>query len=142
MQFTPLFCSKTQQFSANQALSITNPPTHRPPPIALFGHGEGGLVAMHAAALEPRISATILSGYFQGHQPLFATEPLYRNVQNYLTKFDDAGKSTNNLPLLVMHRSSLTVCLWYRDELADLTESDRGARGGPGGERSAAAATR
>lgn len=50
-----------------------------PLPTGLFGFGEGGLIAMHAAALEPRIRATVVSGYFQGHQELFASEPLYRN---------------------------------------------------------------
>ena len=48
-------------------------------PTGLFGFGEGGLIAMHSAALEPRIRCTVVSGYFQGHQELLAREPLYRN---------------------------------------------------------------
>jgi hypothetical protein len=54
-------------------------PSSPPLPIGLFGFGEGGLVALNAAALEPRIRCTVISGYFQGHHDLLPTEPLYRN---------------------------------------------------------------
>jgi cephalosporin-C deacetylase-like acetyl esterase len=57
--------------------------------IAVAGCGEGGLVALHAAALEPRIAATVVGGYFGSHQRLYR-EPIYRNVFGLLRDFDCA----------------------------------------------------
>ena len=34
-------------------------------PIGLAGYGEGGLIALYSAALDPRVQATLVSGYFQ-----------------------------------------------------------------------------
>jgi cephalosporin-C deacetylase-like acetyl esterase len=41
-----------------------------PLPVGVFGYGEGGLLAFYAAALDPRIRATAVSGYFQSRQEL------------------------------------------------------------------------
>ena len=58
-------------------------------PIALAGYGEGGLLALHAAALDPRVRAVLVSGYFGSRQHLWE-EPIYRNVFGLLTEFGDA----------------------------------------------------
>jgi dienelactone hydrolase len=57
--------------------------------IGVFGYGEGGLLALYAAALDPRIQATCTSGYFHSRQDLWQ-EPIYRNVFALLTEFGDA----------------------------------------------------
>ncbi|MHA3772834.1 dienelactone hydrolase family protein [Verrucomicrobiota bacterium sgz303538] len=57
--------------------------------IAVAGYGEGGLLALHCAALDERISATVLSGYFGPRERVFA-EPLYRNLFGQLRSFGDA----------------------------------------------------
>jgi dienelactone hydrolase len=57
--------------------------------IGVIGYGEGGLIAMYAAALEPRIDATAVCGYFQSRQGLWQ-EPVYRNVWGLLREFGDA----------------------------------------------------
>jgi dienelactone hydrolase len=57
--------------------------------IGLAGHAEGGLVALAAAALDPRIQATLVSGYFDSRQRVW-TEPIYRNVFGLLREFGDA----------------------------------------------------
>ena len=57
--------------------------------IGVAGVGEGGLLALYAAALEPRIDATLVSGYFQERLGLWK-EPIYRNVWRLLTEFGDA----------------------------------------------------
>lgn len=59
------------------------------PPVGLIGYGEGGLLALHAAALDPRIRATAVSGYFGPRQGLWQ-EPIYRNVFGLLEEFGDA----------------------------------------------------
>ena len=58
-------------------------------PIGVAGYGEGGLIAFMAAALDPRISACLVSGYFDEREQLYQ-EPLYRNVFGQLTEFGDA----------------------------------------------------
>lgn len=57
--------------------------------VAVFGYGEGGLVALYAAACDPRISAACVSGYFDNRQNLWQ-EPIYRNVWSLLDEFGDA----------------------------------------------------
>jgi len=58
-------------------------------PIGVAGAGEGGLVAFYAAAIDTRIDATLVSGYFQEREGLWQ-EPIYRNVWRLLTEFGDA----------------------------------------------------
>jgi cephalosporin-C deacetylase-like acetyl esterase len=58
-------------------------------PIIVWGHGEGGLLAMHAAALDPRIDICIVSGYFQERENVWR-EPIYRNVWRQLAEFGDS----------------------------------------------------
>ncbi len=59
------------------------------PPIAVAGHGEGGLLALYAAALDWRIRGAVVSGYFQEREGLWQ-EPIYRNVWGLLKEFGDA----------------------------------------------------
>ena len=58
-------------------------------PIAVVGVGEGGLLALHAAAVDPRIDTALVSGYFQSRERVWE-EPIYRNVWSLLTEFGDA----------------------------------------------------
>jgi dienelactone hydrolase len=61
----------------------------RKAPIGVVGYGEGGLLALHAAALDPRIDAALVSGYFGSRQNVWQ-EPIYRNVFGLLDQFGDA----------------------------------------------------
>jgi dienelactone hydrolase len=58
-------------------------------PIGVTGVGEGGLLALYAAALDTRIDAALVSGYFQSRERIWE-EPIYRNVWALLTEFGDA----------------------------------------------------
>src|SRR4051812_21568746 len=58
-------------------------------PVGVFGYGEGGLLALHAAALDTRINVTAVSGYV-GPRDAVWDEPIYRNVWAQLTEFDDS----------------------------------------------------
>ncbi len=62
---------------------------HRNEQIGVAGYGEGGLIAMYAAAVDPRIDAALVSGYFKSRQRTWR-EPLYRNVWGLLAEFGDA----------------------------------------------------
>jgi dienelactone hydrolase len=63
--------------------------SHSDLPVGIMGYGEGGLLALYAAAVDERIGAAAISGYFRGREGLFA-EPIYRNVFGLLSDFGDA----------------------------------------------------
>ena len=58
-------------------------------PVGLFGHGEGGLLAFYAGALDARIGAVSVSGFFQPREDLWR-QPIYRNLFGLLRAFGDA----------------------------------------------------
>jgi dienelactone hydrolase len=58
-------------------------------PIGVIGHGEGGLLALFSSALDTRVDATVVSGYFDSRQNVWQ-EPIYRNVFGLLDQFGDA----------------------------------------------------
>lgn len=57
--------------------------------IGVVGWGEGGLLALCAGALDPRIDAVGVSGYFASRQDTWR-EPVDRNVFGLLEQFGDA----------------------------------------------------
>ena len=58
-------------------------------PIGVAGYGEGGRIALYAAALDSRIQSTWVSGYFDSRQKTW-TEPADRMVWSLLKEFGDA----------------------------------------------------
>jgi dienelactone hydrolase len=58
-------------------------------PIGVMGWGEGGLLALDAGALDTRIDAVAVSGYFDNRQETWR-EPIDRNVFGLLEEFGDA----------------------------------------------------
>lgn len=75
-------------------------------PVAVAGYAEGGLLALHAAALDTRISAALVSGYFDSRQGLWR-EPIYRNLFGILREFGDAELASLVHPraLIIEHSS-------------------------------------
>jgi dienelactone hydrolase len=57
--------------------------------IGVAGYGEGGLLALYAGALDPRIDAVLSSGYF-GPRENNWEQPLDRNVFGLLEQFGDS----------------------------------------------------
>jgi putative membrane-bound dehydrogenase-like protein len=79
---------------------------HRPDktaPIAVLGAGEGGLLALYAGAVDPRIDVTWVGGYFESRQKAWE-EPIYRNVFGLLREFGDA-----EIASLIAPRTLLTA---------------------------------
>lgn len=58
-------------------------------PIGVMGYGEGGLLALFSAALDQRIDAAVISGYFQNRDGLWQ-EPIYRDIWGFVREFGDA----------------------------------------------------
>lgn len=81
------------------------PAGNRAQPIGVAGYGEGGLIAFYAAALDERIDAALVSGYFNARERVW-DEPIYRNVFRLLTEFGDAEIASLVAPrLLVIEHS-------------------------------------
>ena len=58
-------------------------------PIGMIGWGEGGLITQYAAAVDTRIDAACVSGYFDSRQNIWQ-EPIDRNLFGLLEQFGDA----------------------------------------------------
>ena len=58
-------------------------------PIVVAGVSEGGLLALYSAAIDSRIDAAIVSGYFDQREGVWK-EPIYRNVWGLLKHHGDA----------------------------------------------------
>ncbi|GEP44304.1 alpha/beta hydrolase family protein [Brevifollis gellanilyticus] len=60
-----------------------------PAPVLVAGVGEGGMLALYAAAIDERIDCVYSAGYFAPREGVWA-EPIYRNVFGLLRDFGDA----------------------------------------------------
>lgn len=72
----------------------------RPDPttkVGVVGYGEGGLIALHVAALNPENHVSLVSGYLGRRESLWS-EPIDRNVHGLLATFGDAELATLALP--------------------------------------------
>ena len=78
--------------------------------IGVAGQGEGGLIALYAAAVDPRIDSCLVSGYFSARERIWQ-EPIYRNVWALLTEFGDAeiGSLVLPRPLVIEHSEAPRV---------------------------------
>lgn len=73
--------------------------------IAMVGYGDGGMLAMYAAAVDPRIDATLVSGCFAPREQLWQ-EPIDRNVFGLLEQFGGAELATLVAPRRLVIQAS------------------------------------
>lgn len=87
-----------------------NTKTPDPVPIGLIGYNEGGLLALHTAALNPRVHSTLVSGYFNARNQVWK-EPIYRNIFGQLNQLGDAELATLISPstLVIEHAAIPTI---------------------------------
>jgi dienelactone hydrolase len=78
--------------------------------VGVAGYDEGGLLAFYAAAVDTRIDAVMVSGYFNSRQKVW-DEPVYRNVWALLTEFGDAEIASLIAPrsIVIEHSNVPTV---------------------------------
>src|SRR5690606_29936862 len=57
--------------------------------VGIVGYNEGAMLAFYTAAVDTRIKAALVSGYFNSREKTW-NEPLYRNIWGQLTEFGDA----------------------------------------------------
>ncbi|GJM28280.1 MAG: hypothetical protein DHS20C17_09150 [Cyclobacteriaceae bacterium] len=77
-------------------------------PIGVAGHGEGGLLALYASAIDTRIASTLVSGYFNTREHLWE-EPIYRNVFGLLQYFGDAELAVMSWPRTLVIEQSQSI---------------------------------
>ncbi len=78
----------------NQKSKIENPK------IGMIGYGEGGMLALYAAAIDTRIDVSLVSGYFDDRNNIWQ-QPVDRNVFGLLEQFGDAELATMIRQLVV-----------------------------------------
>ena len=76
-------------YEVQKVLSLVDWMSLADAPMGVIGYGEGGLIALYSAAVDTRIQAAAVSGYFQSRQEVWR-EPIYRNVWGLLHEFGDA----------------------------------------------------
>jgi dienelactone hydrolase len=76
-------------------------------PMGVMGYGEGGMIALYSAAIDRRIDAACVSGYFTSRQDLWS-EPIYRNVFGLLSEFGDAEIATMVVPRALVVEACLS----------------------------------
>lgn len=96
-------------------------------PITVWGIGEGGLLALYAAAIDPRIDACVVSGYFQERENAWK-EPIYRNVWRLLAEFGDADLAS----LIAPRKLIIEACAAPQVDGPPLTKEGRGKQAAPG----------
>jgi dienelactone hydrolase len=70
------------------------------PKIGVIGWGEGGMLALYAGALDTRIHAVCVSGYFGDRRHIWE-EPIDRNVFALLDEFGDAELAAMIMPRFI-----------------------------------------
>ena len=79
-------------------------------PLGIAGYAEGAQTAFYTAAVDPRFTAALVSGYFDSRQAVWS-EPIYRNIWGLLREFGDAEIAGLVLPrtLVLEHSAAPTV---------------------------------
>jgi dienelactone hydrolase len=90
--------------------------------IGIIGYGEGGLLALHAAAIDPRIDVTLISGYFNSSEVIWS-EPIYRNVWRRSLSLGNAEVAALIMPrpLLIEH-SEFPLIKGHKGDLSTPTK--------------------
>jgi dienelactone hydrolase len=73
--------------------------------IGVAGYGEGGMIAFYAGAVDERIDATLVSGYFERRQDIWA-QPITRQVFGLLREYGDAELGSMIAPRTLLIEAS------------------------------------
>jgi len=104
--------------------------------VGIGGYGEGALVAFYTAAIDPRIDAALISGYFDSRQKVWS-EPIYRNVWGLLQEFGDAEIASLILPRTLILEHTQTPLVenqkgeWHTPEFASVKREAERIECGP-----------
>ena len=80
--------------------------------VGIIGYGDGGMIAMYAGALDVRIAATQVAGYFGQREKLWE-EPIDRNVWDRVREFGDAEIAAMiQLPRIFVDNHAMVSPIW------------------------------
>jgi len=80
--------------------------------VGIIGYGDGGMIAMYAGALDVRIAATQVAGYFGQREKLWE-EPIDRNVWDRVREFGDAEIAAMiQLPRIFVDNHAMVIPIW------------------------------
>ena len=86
-------------------------------PLAVAGYGDGGMLAFYAAALDTRIDAALVSGFFDSRENAWA-EPIDRNIWSLLKRFGNAEVASLILPrTLILEHSGIPAITAQKGDL-------------------------
>jgi cephalosporin-C deacetylase-like acetyl esterase len=74
-------------------------------PVRVVGTGEGGLIALCAAAVDDQISGTLVDGFFGPREGMWS-EPIYRNLMGFLREFGGAQLAALVAPRILVLRDA------------------------------------
>ena len=103
-----------------------NAPETNAVPIRVAGYGEGGLLALYLGALDVRVDAVTVAGYFCERENLWK-EPIDRNIFGFLNEFSDAELALLIYPRPLVIDSERGPALTIDLPPAELTAPDREA---------------
>ncbi len=81
--------------------------------VGVIGYGDGGMIALYAGALDERIAATQVAGYFGQREKLWE-EPIDRNVWDRVREFGDAEIGAMILPRVYVDNHAMVSPVWKR----------------------------
>jgi cephalosporin-C deacetylase-like acetyl esterase len=102
------FSRRTDESSDRSPTTSATASLNAPVPIGVAGVGEGGLVALHSAALDSRIQCCWVSGYFGARENVWQ-EPIDRNIWGLLAEFGDAELASLIAPRRLVIEACRTV---------------------------------
>jgi dienelactone hydrolase len=107
---------------------------HRDLPVAVYGYGEGGAIALFSAALDQRVKTAVVSGYFWP-LPDSWEEPIYRNVWGLQSALGPAVRALGPAGVLLLIAPNALVVEWVDWPAVSGPRQPHAGRGGaaPGG---------
>jgi cephalosporin-C deacetylase-like acetyl esterase len=92
-----------------------------PARVRIVGKGQGGLTAMYAAALDPRITSTTIIDYFDDRSHAYE-EPSDRAIFRHLVEFDDSDVCSVIAPRSLSIVSTNPVSAGFQAEFTSLSD--------------------
>ena len=83
-------------YEVQKVISLVNwlsKPSTNKSRVGVFGYGEGGAIALYAAAIDSRIHSVVVSAYFDDRNDMWR-QPIDRNLFGLLEQFGDAEVAT------------------------------------------------
>lgn len=79
--------------------------------VGVIGYGDGGMIALYVGALDERIAATQVAGYFGKREKMWE-EPIDRNLWDRVREYGDAQIAAMILPRVFVDNHAMVSPVW------------------------------